>query len=171
MAVVEDIDPKDWEHREVYANFGLAIYFCQCVETSIANYVAVQRVIKLGRQLTASEHDALFEELFSRTLGHNLKQLRDLLGEGSELASELSDALKLRNDLVHHWMRDRALDQGTSAKRQAMIAELKAAQENLQAIDVTLHDRLQSMLEAGGVTRKWVQQEFERLTQIAATDP
>ena len=36
--VRQPLDRGDWEQREVYAHFGVAIYFCQVVEAGLVNY-------------------------------------------------------------------------------------------------------------------------------------
>ena len=169
--ILEQLPKDDWEQREVYAHFGLAIYLCQCLESGVVNYLALLRANKLGRRLTDAEYDELFERLFGGTLGRNLREVRDLVGDDWELAPELTAILKLRNDLVHHWMRDRALEQGTSAKRRATIAELESVAERLEATDAKLRTRVQHLLAAGGVTDDWVREEYERLRQLAETDP
>jgi hypothetical protein len=78
--------------------------------------------------------------------------------------------LRLRNDLIHHWMRERALDQGTSKKRRAMIRELDDAIEQLEAADQQLVAKTQGLLDRIGVSRSLIQVEYERLRQIADSD-
>jgi hypothetical protein len=113
--VLDRMDRGDWEQREVYAKFGLAIYFCQSLESQLVNYLALLGRIRTGDPMTDADVDELFATLFSGTFGRNLKQVRDLLGDEWVLAEELTAALELRNQLVHHWMRDRALEQEPAA--------------------------------------------------------
>jgi hypothetical protein len=70
---VEEISPSEWEQREVYAKFGLAVYLCQCLETQLVNYVIALRAVS-GDVVTRQDVDALFAELFGHTLGRNLKE-------------------------------------------------------------------------------------------------
>ncbi|HYM46063.1 MAG TPA: hypothetical protein VES65_07880 [Solirubrobacteraceae bacterium] len=167
--VVESISRGDWEQREVYAKFGLAIYFCQCLESQVVNYVIALRGAA-GSVTTRQEVDALFGELFGNTLGRNLRHAVRILGDDKILLDELEPVLRLRNELVHHWMRERALDQGTSNKRRAMVEELDAAIEQLQAADAKLVERTQRLLEQIGVSRVAIEKEHERLSRIAESD-
>lgn len=112
---------EDWEVREVYAAFGVAVYFAQVVEFAVVNHIAIARTVAGGRRLTGSEFDALFDELFGATLGRNLKELHALLSDDPSLSDDLRQALALRNRLVHHWMRERIMDMGTSRKRATMM--------------------------------------------------
>jgi hypothetical protein len=125
--VVERISSAGWEQREIYAKFGLAIYFCQCLESQLVNYLALAARANAGVPMTLEEVDSLFERLFSGTLGRNIRELRSMVGDEWMAANELAPALELRNELVHHWLRDRALQQGTSHSRLAMIEELDTA--------------------------------------------
>lgn len=168
--VVEPISREEWEHREVYAKFGVAIYFCQCLESQLVNYLALLRRIKTGASMTDDEVDELFEELFGSTFGKNLKEVRDLLGDEWALAEELTAALNLRNQLVHHWMRDRALGQGTSRKRHAMVVELNAAIEHLERIDAELVEISRRLRDRAGIPQQLIDEEYERLRRVADTD-
>lgn len=100
----QPLDRGDWEQREVYAHFGVAIYFCQVVETALVNYLLLLRRGTIAREVTETEIDDLFVELFGNTLGRNIKNVKRILGEHGDwiLADQMTDALKLRNELVHH---------------------------------------------------------------------
>lgn len=169
LRVAERISRHDWEQREVYAKFGLAVYFCQCLESQVVNYVIALRGAA-GSVTTRQEVDALFGELFGNTLGRNLREAVRIPGDDGTLFDELESVLQLRNELVHHWMRERALDQGTSKKRRAMAEELDAAIEQLQAADAMLVERTQRVLEQIGVPRAAIEKEYERLSRIAVSN-
>ena len=63
------LDRGDWEQREVYAHFGVAIYFCQVVESALVNYLLLLRRATTAREITETEIDEMFVELFGNTLG------------------------------------------------------------------------------------------------------
>ena len=162
--------PADWEQRQVYAHFGLAIYFCQTLETALVNYLVLVRALSSEQPFGEAEVDALFERLFGGTFGRNLSEVRDVIGKDWVLADEMARALRLRNDLVHHWMRDRALDQGTTAKRKAMVEELVAAQAQLQQADTQLHARTGALGKRVGITQEWIDGEVNRMMEAAGRD-
>lgn len=167
--IIEDLSPGDWEQRQVYAKFGVAVYLCQCLETQLVNYVIALRTVA-GKVVTRQEIDSLFGELFGNTLGRNLKEAARVLDDDDDLSVELQPVLRLRNDLIHHWMRERALDQGTTKKRHAMIEELDAVIEQLEAADRQLVEKTQGLLERIGVSRSVIQAEYERLRKVAESD-
>jgi hypothetical protein len=165
--IIESLPKDDWEQREVYAHFGLAIYFCQVLETQLVNYLALLTRVTTGQSMTEAEVDDLFARLFGGTFGRNLADVRRLVGDDWALADVMANALTLRNDLAHHWMRDRALTQGTSDNRQARIDELKAAQEQLREADEQLTARSKLLWDHAGLQRDWIETEYERLREIA----
>jgi G:T/U-mismatch repair DNA glycosylase len=92
-----------------------------------------------------------------------------MLGDDEVVSDELASVLTLRNDLVHHWMRERALDQGTSKRRREMVEELDSAIEQLEAADARLVERTQHLLEQVGVSKTLIQAEYKRLRAVAAS--
>jgi hypothetical protein len=71
----------------------------------------------------------------------------------------------LRNDLVHHWMRQRQNGFDTHASRLQMIAELEAAARQLQAMADDLLYRIRGFLRVAGVDEAQIQAEVDRLSQ------
>jgi hypothetical protein len=76
-----------------------------------------------------------------------------ILGEHGDwvLAHQMRDVLKLRNELVHRWIRTRAMLQSTGENRQAMLDELRSATTKLQDADRALGERTQAMLAKVGL--------------------
>lgn len=165
----EPLDRDDWEQREVYAHFGVAIYFCQVVETGLVNYLLLLRRATETGDVSEIEVDDLFLELFGNTLGRNIMNVKRILGEQGDwvLADQMADVLKLRNELVHHWMRERVIQQGTSENRLAMIGELQDATAKLQDADRVLGERTQAMMAKAGVPEQFVHSEHQRLMELA----
>jgi hypothetical protein len=66
--VEEDIDPESWLVREVYANYGLAMYEAQVLEHGIANMAACTGM-RDGAITSLAGMDADYAEMFSKTMG------------------------------------------------------------------------------------------------------
>jgi hypothetical protein len=105
--ICEELDSIDWYTRQVYAKFGLAIYYCQVVETSMLNILCFLK-IKDSHILTKDDLLQYQEILFKKTFG----ALRIYLEKEKALTNDdmifLKKLLKLRNFLVHHYFYDRA---------------------------------------------------------------
>lgn len=167
--IEQPLDRGDWEQREVYAHFGVAIYYCQVVETALVNYLLLLRRTTASEAISEAEIDELFGELFGNTLGRNIRNVKRLLGDAGErvLADQMAEILKLRNELVHHWMRTRSLMQGTSRTRLAMIEELEAATSQLQDASRILQERTQALMAKAGVPDEFINGEYQRLRDLA----
>lgn len=167
--VLQPLARDEWEQREIYGKFGLAVFFCQVVEAALVIYLLLLRRATDGGVATTSQVDDLFAEFFGNTLGRNISNVKRVLGDQGEwvLADQMADVLKLRNELIHSWMRTRVLRQGTSENRLAMIEELEKAISMLQDADSVLTERTQTMLVKAGMREEFVRSEFQRLTRLA----
>jgi hypothetical protein len=81
------------------------------------------------------------------------------------LSQQMKDAVDLRNDLVHHWMRQRQDGFDTHESRLAMIAELEAAARQLQAMADVLLVRVRGFLRMAGLDEAQIRAEVDRLSQ------
>lgn len=79
----------------------------------------------------------------------------------------MREALELRNQLTHRWMRERVMLLDTSENRLAVIAELEAATTRIEHADQLLTKRTLELMKAGGVSLDAIQQEYERLRHLA----
>lgn len=115
------------------------------------------------------EVDDLFVELFGYTLGRNINNVKRILGEQGDwvLADQVADILELRNELVHHWMRTRVMQQARSENRLAMIDELQDATARLQDANRVLGERTQAMLVKAGLPEGFLESEYQRLMDLA----
>jgi hypothetical protein len=118
--------------------------------------------------MTETEVAELFVELFGLTLGRNVSNVKRILGEHGEwvLTDQMADILRLRNELVHQWMRTRSLLQGTSDNRLAMITELEDAASTPQVASRALQERTQTMLARANLPDGFIG-EYRRLTDLA----
>jgi hypothetical protein len=163
--ITESLRRDEWEAREVFLKFGEAIYFCQVLEFQLITYAQWIRRFRKGEPLTAEEVEQLQERLISATFGRNYGEVRDLLDGQWNLSQQMKDAVDLRNDLVHHWMRQRQNGFDTHASRLQMIAELEAAARQLQAMADDLLYRIRGFLRVAGVDEAQIQAEVDRLSQ------
>jgi hypothetical protein len=68
------VDAADEETPEIYARYGLAMYFAQVVEHAIVNLMVALRLPE-RRSLTGGI-DELMDEAFAMTFGRLVEQLR-----------------------------------------------------------------------------------------------
>lgn len=168
--VLEILEPADWQTREVYARFGLAIYHCNCVEAQLANYILLLRIARGGGPTTRQEVEALEARILSGTFGQNLGEVRDLLGGDWALADDMAELLKLRNHLAHHWWRERIMEMGTDKRRAALIDELEGIRERMDVGDAELVARCRRIHKKLGFPDDMVETEYAKVMEQTAQD-
>lgn len=145
----EQLTPEDWWTREMYARFGLAVYFCQTLELQLVNHLAAMRV---DSGLDLSGVDGLLRGWFGDVMGRHVREVSTQLAVSEATAGLLGKALVRRNWLVHHYFRSRADRLGTVEGKQAMVAELNAYAEQLQAADEALTAETTALMTDRGLT-------------------
>jgi hypothetical protein len=146
------------EHvKDVYANFGLAIYQAQCLEHGIVNAMVILDLIPHQRKLakSASEWaelvDSFTDSKFELTLGKMIRALKKLTSVDPLLQGQLAEALAIRNWLAHHYFRERAEPFLTQAGRDSMLSELEAAQAIFSQADSALDAAVKPAREKAGL--------------------
>jgi hypothetical protein len=165
------MDDEDEQIKDVYARFGLAIYFAQVLEHGIVNALLVLGLIPTRRHLApskedwAKEVDAFMDRHFEDTMGRLMNSLRSITTLGDDLESLLRKALGKRNWLVHDFFRERAEEFNSGAGRQEMLKEIDGCRELFQAADASLASTVRPLRSAQGITDEWIEQEMKRLTR------
>ncbi|MGH7812631.1 MAG: hypothetical protein ACREQI_01330 [Candidatus Binataceae bacterium] len=160
--VTEPKDKDDAETREVYAHAGLALYLAQCLEHGIVNSLVLAQMEELHAKLPAArgritdykaDMDRLWNEEFQKTFGQLINSLSSTgIKIPRSLESDLRESLRLRNQLVHHYFRDRADSWFSSDGRRSMAEELKAMREHFVKTDRTLHEVTSNIRAHFGMT-------------------
>jgi hypothetical protein len=156
------MEAADEEVREVYARYGLAMYFAQVVEHAIVNLMISLRLPERGK-LPGREIDAFMEDAFRMTFGRLLGELRRQSRFAELVQQELDQARETRNWLAHRYFRDRAVQFMSPAGRGAMLGELDDA-ANLFLRTNDMLERLSAEIRAAnGVSEDAVRSEYDQL--------
>lgn len=111
----EDDDTGE-HHKSVYAHFGAAVYYAQCLEHGLVNaLVYLDLIPNHPRPVHSVEEwqqsfDGFMGRQFDNTLGQLIRQLSSVATILTQLQSKLADALRLRNWLAHDYFRERATE-------------------------------------------------------------
>jgi len=157
------------EIKEVYANFGLAIYQAQCLEHGLVNAMLFIELLPRRLDLATSQEqwepivEAFTESKFKLTLGRMINALASVSPVDSSLHEQLSKALEKRNWLAHHYFRDRAETFLTSRGRASMVAELEDAQVLFSAADSALEAATKPARLKAGLTDEMLAQTYANL--------
>ena len=143
------LDPESEQVREVYAHYGLAMYWAQCLEQSIFQHLLFfDHFPKALKTYTtpenwAEEFDRYEVRELSQTMGKLIRRLREVGQPTESVEVALAKALKSRNWLAHGYFADRAIEFTDSEGRQDMIEELdelrdsyRSCAEELDAVSI-----------------------------------
>lgn len=163
---MQELDPVSEEIKEVYAQYGLAMYQAQCVERQLAILLAT----KYGpgiRKITRVEYDEILQSLFAKTFGGLINKLRKTIEIPDNFEKSLKQALEYRNWLAHHYFWERAGHFMSTIGRTKMIEELQEIVDFLHSFDHELISVSTAWAKKNGVSEDVINQERERLIQEA----
>ena len=141
------LDPESEQVREVYAYYGLAMYWAQCVEQSIFQHLLFFDYFPkaIASYSTPEKWATEFDQYESRELGQTMGKLVRRLREAGQptqsIERALADVLRQRNWLAHSYFSDRSIEFTLPEGRSDMIAEL----ENLREMFMVAVDELDSI--------------------------
>ena len=133
------LDPESEQVREVYAYYGLAMYWAQCVEQSIFQHLVLFDYFPkaIASYSTAEKWATEFDEYESRELGQTMGKLVRRLREAGQptqsIERALAEVLQQRNWLAHGYFSDRSIEFTLPEGRSGMIAELESLREMFMA--------------------------------------
>lgn len=151
-------DSKDEHVKTVYAYFGLAQYLAQVLEHGLANALMCAELLPrragkpVPRKHWEAEFDLFMNQQFEQTLGRLIRGLGKATSVPTDLEGLLTDALKTRNFLAHHFFRERAESFMSRDGRDKMIEELERAQKLFDAADERLTEVTKPLREKYGLT-------------------
>ena len=160
----EDLEP---DVKTTFAHFGLAYYQASVLEHEIVNVLAVNHLVRARTDAEQLLSDP-WNDKFKETMGKLIKQLANLTQAGPNLASDLVEALRLRNDLAHNFWRERAEDFCSDEGRAKMITYLIEARNHFQDVDRRLTETIgTASLQESGLTAEhvesWYQDQLRRV--------
>jgi hypothetical protein len=154
----EQLDLESDQIRQVYANYGSAMYYAQVLEHGLVNFVAASRA---GHPDKYS--DALWDELFGMTMGRQLQFVFEEAELSDVVIEQLRKALRVRNFLAHDFFRQRAEKLLSFRGRNEMLHELELLREELRDAEAAVSPTTLRLLDRKGVSREMVEAEMARV--------
>ncbi len=168
--MMNEHDDTDGEQvKEVYARFGLAVYWAQVLEHGIVNALIILDLIPSRRHLArstdewGSEVDGFMDRHFQATMGRMMRELRDVTRMDDDLEQLLSEALRKRNWLVHDFFRERATGFISTTGREQMLSEVDRCRDLFQSADKRLEATVAPLRRKAGLTDELLAREYERI--------
>jgi hypothetical protein len=155
------LDPESEQIREVYAQFGLAIYSAQCLERELAMLLAASGT---PEYFTAWDYDDRLAGNFDATFGGLVKGFAETAGPSEQpLVAELEKALGDRNELVHGYFWNRSVEFASTGGRTQMLEELAALVKSFDSLDAKVSALVNDLMQKRGVSEDIVQAQFEKM--------
>jgi hypothetical protein len=157
------MDPEAEQIREVFALYGRAMYFSQCLEKQLAISLAS---LFGPMNLTRADYDRLLSGNLFKTMGQHIHKMRAERGpedQTDELIHALEQAKQARNLLAHNYFWQRALQFSTSPGRESMRDELIKLAQLFEYTDSLLTELTMSWANLHGVTADDVEQVLQSL--------
>lgn len=164
---MEAIDPESQQIRDVYAQYGLAMYYAQCVERQLAIVAPMLHGMNIWTT-TRDQLEKLLDELFKKTLGTVIKTLETSVGLPSGFEDRLRNALRLRNFLAHEFFWERAGTFTHEQGRHQMLTELREAAVFLAELDEEMSVLARNWTRDQGVTDEVIRAQMNKLTAHGA---
>lgn len=125
----------DSEHsKELFAYFGLAVYYSQALEQQLTNLLLM---MKLSKGNVPSEEDLteLYQRKLSNSLGQLVNEIQHHFPFTEEETVQLKKVWKERNYIVHDYFKERIQETFSPAGRSRMIRELSSFKDQAQALE------------------------------------
>jgi hypothetical protein len=163
----EEPEPDDeydngTDEKTLYALFGLAIYKANVLEHTLVNTLAMARLItaeEQGEQLIRDPWAQGFKDM----MGKLIRRAEPYVSAYPEVVDDLTNSLKRRNFLVHHFWRERIQEMITESSRAKMCADLKADCRLFTQTDERLTERVfDPLARKRGITPEMVEAQYAK---------
>jgi hypothetical protein len=152
------------QNREMFAQFGLAMYHVQCVERSLAILSAF--LSARGRQIGNWQIDYEMDERFLSTMGRLIEEVQSIPESlPDSLREKLPLALQRRNMLVHDYWWEHASFPLSEAGRLHAIRELSALCTFFEDFDAEIVVQYEKIAQERGFDWTRAAEEMRQLRQ------
>lgn len=99
-------EEDDGKHRLVYAYFGLAIYFGQCLEETFSIMLWTNRIFKKKVKTNLEVNEIIFAiENSKKTMGNFINEVKHSYSLTTSIVDQLDKILDTRNYLAHKYFK------------------------------------------------------------------
>ncbi|HEY4113272.1 MAG TPA: hypothetical protein VGM17_04355 [Rhizomicrobium sp.] len=143
--------------KEVYAYFGLCMYFAQVFETGLINVLTLLETAA-AKPSSQTEHEAIFDSLYARHESLTFGNLLRALAKHGLIPFKLLEEARIlkadRDHLAHRFFRDHDLDFATVGGCYSMIESLEVRRAKFSELDRRISAVVYRAYEASGQSSK-----------------
>lgn len=142
--------PESEQSKELFAYFGLAVYYCQALEQQLTNLLLLTKLSQ-GKTPTEADLTDLYQRKLSNSLGQLIKEIQHHFPFSEEETNQLQAVWKQRNHIVHDYFKERIQETFTPAGRAHMIRELKRFKNKASRLEIKLQGYCSEMYDKLGL--------------------
>ena len=157
----EDLPLEAQQRREVFASFGVAMYYAQCLEHQLGSMLA-SMCNRQFLEVPPEDRDAFYDRELSKTLGQMVRTLKNTISIPPSLEDRLKKAVDIRNWLAHRYFCERAREILSLREREHMISELQEQADFLQVLDREFTKIMEKWMERLGVSKEDINEEMRK---------
>lgn len=167
-----NLDIESRHIREVFAQYGLALYQAQCLEKGIGSLLSAPYAPTPDKMSTWRFDDLLNTNL-KLTFGRLARKLREVASLPPSVEQELRCAVKARNWLAHSYWWDRAVEFDTVVGRDKMLAELQELVELFGRLKEFFMNASVKWMSDRGITQEMIEEmmDAEAANYLAGVAP
>jgi hypothetical protein len=154
--------------KEVYAHFGSAYFFSECVHKGLCNLYALLSFWDKS-DITAPRLEEKLKQAYSLTLGQIANKAKPYLPD--TLQSDLDKAIEHRNYLAHHFWFERCHLMPSLEGLEELRSELIDLANLFRKLDHDIEDFLQPKFNAYGIDEKLIQLSLNEVMAGKPMDP
>ena len=162
LGLQEDLPLDAKQRREVFARFGVAMYYAQCLEHQLGLMLASMCNRKF-LEVPPEDRDAFYDRELTKTLGQMARALKNTIGIPPMLEDRLKKAVEIRNWLAHRYFCERAREILSLREPEHMISELQEQADFLQALDIEFTEIMEKWMERLGVSKEDICEEMRKV--------
>ena len=147
------------QRRQVFARFGLAMYYAQCLEKQLGLMLA-SMYNRQFLEVPPEARDVFYDRERTKTLGQMAKALKNAINISPTLKDRLNKAVEIRNWLAHRYFWERSRKILSWRGREHMISELQEQADFLQALDGEFTEIMKKWMEHLGVSKEDIYEEM-----------
>lgn len=142
--------PESEQSKELFAYFGLAVYYGQALEQQLTNLLLLTKLSQ-GRTPTEADLTDLYQRKLSNSLGQLIKEIQHHFPFSEQETAQLEEVWKQRNHIVHDYFKERIQETFTAAGRAKMIQELKRFKNKARRLEIKLQGYCTEMFKKLGL--------------------
>jgi uncharacterized protein with HEPN domain len=157
-------EDDDGRHKLIYSYFGLAVYFCQCLEETFSIMLWTDRIFK-KKVKTNKEVNEIIDaiENSKRTMGNFINEVKQSYSLPEVLETKLTEVLNKRNYLVHKYFKLEIQKVYSEIGRKDMLKYFCGFIDEAKSIDEKLKVYYSHYTEKLGLSEKRIEELMDEM--------